>query len=100
MKCFGAKVLGKMEIMNKITIKHSYTSNIIFSGEYESIKECVEDANLSGANLEGANLSGANLSGANLSNINLSGANLSNINLSGAVLEDAVLRDAIIDYEN
>jgi hypothetical protein len=60
---------------------------------------CRSGANLSGANLSGANLSDAYLSGANLSDAylsdaNLSGANLSGANLSGANLSDAYLRDA------
>jgi Pentapeptide repeats (8 copies) len=52
------------------------------------------DANLSGAYLSGANLRGANLSGANLRGANLSGANLSGAYLSGANLRGAYLRDA------
>jgi hypothetical protein len=51
-------------------------------------------ANLSGANLYGANLYGANLSGADLSGANLSGANLSGADLSGANLSRANLSRA------
>ena len=60
---------------------------VILCGEYESIKDCLEDnrrANLSGANLYGAYLYGANLYGANLSGADLSRANLSRVDLSGA----------------
>ncbi len=46
-------------------------------------------ANLSWANLSGANLSGANLSGADLSGADLSGADLSWANLYGANLSGA-----------
>ena len=90
-------------------ILNSYTNKVIFENDTPTIKETVEaavksdanliDANLrgadlSGANLRGANLSGANLSGADLSEANLSGANLSGANLSGANLIGAYLRDA------
>ena len=80
----------------KFEIKHRYTNSILFSGEFSSLRLCVEvavssraslsRADLSGANLYGANLSGANLSGANLYGANLYGANLSGANLSGANL--------------
>ena len=58
-------------------------------------------ANLSGANLSGAalfraDLSGADLSGANLSRADLSGAALSGANLWGANLWGAILRGAKI----
>ena len=55
---------------------------------------CLSGANLSGAYFSGANLSNANLSGANLSGANLSDANLSNAYLSGACLSGANLSDA------
>ena len=51
-------------------------------------------ANLSGANLYGANLSGADLYGADLSRADLYGANLSGANLSGANLYGADLYGA------
>jgi hypothetical protein len=71
----------------KIEIKHRFTGFIIISGNYKSIKECLEQnrgANLWGANLWGANLRGANLRGANLRGANLWGANLWGANLWGA----------------
>ena len=68
-----------------IKIQHRFTGRIMLSGEFDSVKECVEKnknltgANLPGANLPGANLSGANLSGTDLTKTNLSGADLHNI---------------------
>ena len=62
-----------------VEIKHKITEKVILSGEYESIKDCLDKnrgANLRGAYLEGANLEGANLIGANLEDANLRGANL------------------------
>ena len=77
--------------MKTIEIKNRFTGEVIISGKYESIKDCLEKnrgADLYGANLSGANLCGANLSHANLSHANLSRANLSGANLSGADLEN------------
>ncbi len=56
-------------------------------------------ADLYGANLSGANLSGADLSGADLYGANLSGANLSGADLSGANLSGADLSGAKVDGE-
>jgi len=55
-----------------IEIKSWFTGSILVSGEYASIKECLEKNR--GANLYGANLCGANLYGANLRGANLYGA--------------------------
>jgi hypothetical protein len=92
-----------------IEIVNRWTRAVIFSGEYASLKEAVEAAvrsradlsranlsraNLSGANLSGALLSGADLSGALLSGADLSRANLSRANLSGANLSGALLSGA------
>ena len=52
-----------------IEIKNRYTDEIMLSGEYESIKNCLEknkDTHLRGANLGGADLGGADLGGAYL----------------------------------
>ena len=59
--------------MNKKKIKNM-EGQTIFSGEDESLKDCVQSAVKSGANLSDANLSGAYLSGAYLTRANLSGA--------------------------
>jgi len=66
----------------KIEIKNRWNGSIILSGEYESIKDCLEknrEANLYGANLSRADLSGANLSGVNLYEAYLSRAYLYDI---------------------
>ena len=98
---------------------------MLFSGEYETLKECLEaaiksranligadlrsaclrSANLSNANLLYADLRGACLRWANLSSADLNGANLSDadlrgVNLSGANLRDANLRDANLSNAN
>jgi len=74
-------------IMETIEIRNKYTNEVILSGKYESIKDCLEKnrgANLDGTNLGGANLDGAYLYGANLDAANLYGANLGGANLDGA----------------
>ena len=86
----------------KIEIKDWRNGKILFSGNFDSVKEAIEkaissDANLRGADLINANLSGANLSGANLINANLRGANLSGANLINANLSYADLSGANID---
>ena len=50
----------------KFEIKHRYTNSILFSGEFSSLRLCVEVAVSSRANLSRADLSGANLYGADL----------------------------------
>lgn len=48
--------------MKTIEIKNRYTKNIILSGKYESIKNCLEKnkgAYLGGVDLRGANLWGS-----------------------------------------
>jgi len=96
----------------KVEIKHRYTNEVLFSCDVPDDvvsglhmrnaleKATASSANLYGANLSGANLSGANLSGANLSRANLSGANLSGANLSGADLSGANLSGADLSGAN
>jgi hypothetical protein len=69
-----------MKILNR------FTGSTIFEDASETMKETVENAIKSGADLSEANLSGADLSWANLSRADLSRANLSGANLSGANL--------------
>ena len=57
-----------MKILNR------WTLSIIFENEKETIRETVQDANLSDANLRGADLRGADLSDANLRGADLRGA--------------------------
>ena len=53
----------------KIIIKHRHTQVILLSGQYKSIKNCLERNK--GANLEGADFEDANLKGADFENANL-----------------------------
>ena len=68
--------------MSKIEIKN-VSSRVIVSGDYSSIKECVEQNKnqLQGANLQGAYLQGAYLQSAYLRDANLQGAYLRDANL-------------------
>jgi Pentapeptide repeats (8 copies) len=68
--------------------------DVLWSGEAESIRDAVERALKSGADLCGANLSGADLRNAYLCGANLSGADLRNAYLCGANLSGADLRRA------
>ena len=80
--------------MTLFTIRHCYTNAVLFEGQFDTMRLCVEGAALSGAALSGADLSRANLSDANLSRADLSGAALSGANLSDAALWGANLSDA------
>ena len=82
--------------MELFKIKHKFTKEILFQGEFESFKDCVEmaikleidfsGADLSGADLSWSNFSGANFSGSELSRVNFSWSNFSGANFSGAEL--------------
>ena len=79
----------------KIEIKNRWDDKVIISGQYESVKDCLEqnsDANLSGANLRDAYLKGANLSDYDLRDSDLRDANLSDSDLSYSDLSGADLR--------
>jgi hypothetical protein len=80
-----------------IEIKHRYTGATLYSADVATLREALERAVKSGANLRGANLAGANLRGANLDGANLDGANLRGANLRGANLAGANLRGANLD---
>jgi len=70
-----------------IEIKNRYSNEIIISGKYESIKDCLEkntDADLRGADLRGADLTDADLRGADLTDADLRGADLRGADLRGA----------------
>ena len=87
--------------------------DLIFEGDFPSMRELVlaavaarkslsfanlSSANLSSANLRSANLRSADLSSANLSFANLSSANLSSANLRSANLSSANLRSANLSF--
>ena len=82
-----------------VEVKRLDTGEVIHSGNFSSVKECLENGIKKGisffrANLEGANLRGANLRGANLEEANLQGASLQRAYLLGANLEGAYLQGA------
>jgi uncharacterized protein YjbI with pentapeptide repeats len=88
----------------------SWNGDILFSGEFKDIKEMVEaairtranltDANLAHANLTGAYLTDAYLTDAYLAHAYLTGANLAHANLTGAYLTDAYLAGANLTDAN
>ena len=87
----------------KIEIKSRFTGQVILSGKYKNMKDCLEknrDANLEGANLGGANLGGANLEGAYFRGAYLGGANLEGAYLEGAYLGGANLGGANLKGAN
>ena len=85
----------------KIEIENRFTGSIVVSGEYESVKDCLEKnrgANLRGANLEGAYLEGAYLEGAYLGGADLRGAYLrgaENYSESHDIFQEVVSRQTV-----
>ena len=85
-----------------IQIRHKRTGGVIIEGEYNSLKECLEqnegtdlrDADLRGTDLTNANLRGIDLRGANLRDADLRDADLEDADLRGTDLEDANLQGA------
>jgi hypothetical protein len=91
--------------MPHFQIKNRWTDAVLFEGQFDTMRLCVEaarekGANLRGANLDGANLDGANLDGAYLHGAYLDGANLHGANLHGADLHGADLHGANLDGAN
>ena len=96
----------------KTQIKDRFTGAVLFECDTPdnvssglAVRDALEKAvasraNLSGADLSGADLYGANLSGANLSGADLSGADLYGANLSGADLSGADLYGANLSGAN
>jgi hypothetical protein len=91
----------------KTQIKNRFTGAVIFECDTPdnvssglAVRDALEKAVASGANLYGADLSGAHLYGANLYGANLSGANLSDANLYGAHLSCADLSGANLSGAN
>ena len=75
----------------KFEIKHRYNNSVLFSGEFGSLRLCVEAAvssktNLNYASLDRARLDGASLVGASLDGARLVGASLDRASLDGASL--------------
>ena len=83
----------------KIEIKSQIDAHVIISGEYASVKKCLEKnrvADLGGADLRGADLGDADLRGAYLGGADLRGDYLRDADLRGAYLRGADLRDACL----
>jgi hypothetical protein len=85
-----------------IKILNRFTGAVLFEGEYESLRACVEDAvrrnvSLDGASLNGASLDGASLNGASLDRASLNDAWLDGASLNGAWLDGASLNGASLD---
>ena len=96
--------------MSEFQIKHRWTNAVLFEGNFDTMRLCVEAAvkaranlaraYLAGANLAGANLAGANLAGADLARADLAGANLAGANLARANLARANLAGAYLARAN
>ncbi|MDH5722839.1 MAG: pentapeptide repeat-containing protein [Alphaproteobacteria bacterium] len=85
--------------MNVITLKSHKTGKIIFSGPYNSVVDCLEDAvskkiNLAYVDLRYQNLSNANLDDAHMPYANLTGCNLSGTNFSESILHESDFQHA------
>ena len=80
--------------MSHIEIKHRHTCAVLYRAEAKKLKEAVEAAVRSYADLSYADLRVADLSGADLGYANLRSANLRSANLSGADLRVADLSGA------
>jgi hypothetical protein len=83
-----------------IEIRSWLNGKILFSGEYDRLKDAIIAAVNSGANLSCANLSHADMSGADLPCANMSGANLSHADLSHANMSGANLSCADLPGAN
>ena len=82
--------------MQTFEIKNRWDGKVLFSAGGETLRDVVQQAVQSGADLSGADLSGANLGSANLRGAYLSGANLRGAYLGGAYLDGADLRSAYL----
>jgi hypothetical protein len=78
----------------------SIFGDVLFSGDFSSVADCVVAAVKSRAYLTGANLARAYLTGANLARANLAGADLDGANLAGAYLARANLAGANLARAN
>ncbi len=72
---------------------HHHDRNVLFEGDYRTLRECIEDALRGGIDLSQVNLAYADLSEINLDGARLSGVNFSHANLTGANISEAVLHD-------
>lgn len=77
--------------------KHT-DGTILYEGDFETLKHCLEDAVsrdivLSYIDLKNQNLSNVNIDGANMPYANFSGSNLSGANLSEAIIHNSNFRN-------
>jgi len=86
--------------MKTFEIKNRWDGKVLFSAGGETLRDVVQQAVQSGANLGSANLSGANLGSANLSSADLGSADLSGAYLNGADLGSADLSGAYLGGED
>ena len=77
-----------------IEIRRWDNNEVIHSGDFADIKECLEDGVSKGINFFRAKLSWAKLNGAELNDAELNGAKLNGAKLSWAKLNDAELNGA------
>ena len=82
----------------QIKILNRWTNEVLWEGEAESLRDAVEkavdtDANLTGAKLTGADLAGAKLTGADLTGAKLTGADITRADITRADLTGARLTD-------
>lgn len=87
--------------MTQIKIFSNKTGKILFQGDFEDIKQCLETAvsqriDLSYADLENAKLINANLDGGIFKGACFDGANLAGANMSEAYLSGASFRGAAL----
>ena len=80
-----------------IEIKRWDTGEVIYSGEFSSVKDCLEAGVSKAINFCYANLNGAELNSANLNNAQMNYANLNNAELNNAELNGAQLYGAQIN---
>ena len=96
--------------MQHFVLKKHHNHLEIFSGDYLTFVDCLEDAvqkniDLSGVDLKNKNLSNANLDGAYmpraiLNGANLTGANFSECNLEYSVFYDCSFYNTCLSYSN
>ena len=86
--------------MQTFEIKNRWDGKVLFSAGGKTLRDVVQQAVQSGADLGGADLSGANLGSAYLHGANLRGANLYGADLRSADLRSADLGGAYLDGAN
>jgi len=83
-------------VANKTVIVHRWTGRVLWEGEAASMREALERARDTGADLTGADLTDADLTGAVLTGADLTDADLTGAVLTGADLTDALLTGAVL----